>query len=689
MAETPTPRRGETGRDNGSTAGGILPPTTLGFTPYERVLELLGDRVKTRRHNTATSLCPAHNDHKPSLSIKEADDGCVLLNCFAGCRTEEICSALGVEMSELFPPSSWRPECRQSVRPRYYTYVDQSGESWFRVAVIRVPGKPKDTWCEYKIDGQWRTKGGKRNGIVHVENAEGRTRLEAEWERTRKRQLPPFGLLGALESKDKSIFVAEGEKDVETLLDLGLLAITNPGGAGGLGRMSKRPFISAIKDRRVVVLPDNDPAGEDWATEVAALAGPRATDVRVVQLPGLPSKGDVTDWLQMGHEKDELLRLVDESSPTDPLTPEEMVQLKEGRKAAAREERDEAIAGEVERLNSIIFRNFAVREGTPKPERIAEPIAEIARRTIEGCGGEPRRLGDDLFVDRGSLITFLPTPASLFAVMYSHGPVSWAQGRDCESKDFVTKPEFHAGLALHSEQVSAISPVPLEPQPPDVYVLRNADVVGVDTTKGRIGQLLEHFRFVEPRDAAMAQALLLSQFWGGPSGARPLFVITGPDGIGPQGSGKTTLAEVLLGVAAPPFRLEMSRFGDSARKQLLSDSAMTAVGVLVDNVRSICSTEMADLLTAAHIDGRPSHGTQRRRENRMTWVITSVAPELDSDHSGTSHITFSAVADRVSRGWLRPLQGYVFLELTVPGLLGNPVPKLLLFHSSNRGREER
>jgi putative DNA primase/helicase len=38
-----------------------------------------------RRNGYWMALCPAHNDHNPSLSIKEGDDGKPLLYCHAGC----------------------------------------------------------------------------------------------------------------------------------------------------------------------------------------------------------------------------------------------------------------------------------------------------------------------------------------------------------------------------------------------------------------------------------------------------------------------------------------------------------------------------------------------------------------------------------------------------------------------------
>jgi hypothetical protein len=49
------------------------------------------------------SRCPAHSDGSPSLSIREAEDGRILLHCFAGCTVDEICNALDLTVADLFP----------------------------------------------------------------------------------------------------------------------------------------------------------------------------------------------------------------------------------------------------------------------------------------------------------------------------------------------------------------------------------------------------------------------------------------------------------------------------------------------------------------------------------------------------------------------------------------------------------
>lgn len=50
------------------------------------------------------ALCPSHIDKTPSLSIRELEDGRVLLHDFAGCSAEEVLSAVDLTWDALFPP---------------------------------------------------------------------------------------------------------------------------------------------------------------------------------------------------------------------------------------------------------------------------------------------------------------------------------------------------------------------------------------------------------------------------------------------------------------------------------------------------------------------------------------------------------------------------------------------------------
>ena len=73
-------------------------------TPVGRLLSALERRgCRYRRSGSGwQAQCPAHEDRTPSLSVREGSDGRALVHCFAGCETQEILRALGLEFRDLF-----------------------------------------------------------------------------------------------------------------------------------------------------------------------------------------------------------------------------------------------------------------------------------------------------------------------------------------------------------------------------------------------------------------------------------------------------------------------------------------------------------------------------------------------------------------------------------------------------------
>lgn len=75
-----------------------------------RALDLLLERIGCYRlgaqQGCYIARCPAHDDHSPSLSIRETEDGTVLLHCFAGCAVNDIVDALGLKITDLFPATT-------------------------------------------------------------------------------------------------------------------------------------------------------------------------------------------------------------------------------------------------------------------------------------------------------------------------------------------------------------------------------------------------------------------------------------------------------------------------------------------------------------------------------------------------------------------------------------------------------
>jgi putative DNA primase/helicase len=241
--------------------------------PVQAVLDRLRG-VKSTGVAKWIALCPVHeaegNGHRPSLSIGQGDDGRALVNCMAGCATGAVVNALGLKMADLFPPKADAPQTAPRRIVKTYNYLDETGALLFQT----VRFEPKD-FQQRRPDGAggwtWNLKGVRR--VLY-----------------RLPQLLAADPVGW-------VFVVEGEKDADALAALGLVATTNPGGAGKWKNLTDD---SALHDHRVCILPDKDSPGRAHAQDVARRLHGKATDVRIVELPdvgGAPVK-DASDWIE-------------------------------------------------------------------------------------------------------------------------------------------------------------------------------------------------------------------------------------------------------------------------------------------------------------------------------------------------------------------------------------------------------
>ena len=125
-------------------------------------------------------------------------------------------------------------------------------------------------------------------------------------------------LLGAVRAR-RRIYVVEGEKDADGLEQIGLAATCN---AGGAGKWSLE-YSETLRGADVVILPDNDPPGRQHGAKVANMLCGIAASVKVVELPELPLKGDVSDWLDLGHTREELEALAEKAPIWAPEAPQD------------------------------------------------------------------------------------------------------------------------------------------------------------------------------------------------------------------------------------------------------------------------------------------------------------------------------------------------------------------------------
>ena len=216
------------------------------------------------------ACCPAHDDQRPSLSIKVGDDK-ILLKCHAGCPNEEILAAVGLHWHDLFLDTV---PARKLVAK--YNYVDENGDLLFQA--LRY--KPK-TFGVRRPDGD--------GGWVY--NISGQRRV-------------PYRLPELLESD--WVLVVEGEKDVKTAEKMNVPATCNAFGAGNWLPGYNEHF----RGKRVYIIPDQDGPGERHARTVACALFPVAKRVKVVRLP---AGKDLSEWRELGGTRKQLIKLINDT----------------------------------------------------------------------------------------------------------------------------------------------------------------------------------------------------------------------------------------------------------------------------------------------------------------------------------------------------------------------------------------
>lgn len=253
-----------------------------GLSPIERVLPRL-QRVR-KCGKGWSARCPAHNDRKPSLTIGVGDDNKVLLNCHAGCSYAAIMTAMGLQESDGFAEENLPAlDLRASGLPPHkitclYDYRDEQGNTLYQT----VRFEPKDFRQRHQNgSGQW------------VWNLVGTHRVLY--------RLPELLVADC----NEPVWLVEGEKDADNLANLGLIATTSPMGAQGW----RKEYAEFLRNRHVIIVPDNDPPGHEYAGSIIKTLRGIAASVNIILLPGLPPSGDVSDWLADGHTKAELTAL--------------------------------------------------------------------------------------------------------------------------------------------------------------------------------------------------------------------------------------------------------------------------------------------------------------------------------------------------------------------------------------------
>lgn len=228
--------------------------------------------------------CPCHKDSTASLSVRAMPNGAVQFHCFAGCLREDLRAALGLSAQ---PRAPYRDIPRGPPPPTLvaeYAYRDANRE----VIATKRRYQPKrfewTSWCDLE---QRQRPGLPAGGMALI---------------------PLYNLPALISSiaNETPIVVVEGEKSAERLITLGYTATCCPEGASGAASAYTLERWSVLAGARVALLPDNDDAGRAHTERLTATLAPLVRALCRVELPKLPQKGDVWDWLEAGNPPDAL-----------------------------------------------------------------------------------------------------------------------------------------------------------------------------------------------------------------------------------------------------------------------------------------------------------------------------------------------------------------------------------------------
>jgi hypothetical protein len=283
---------------------------THGVRDCNSPVENIVDRLQAQRSTTGwVAKCPAHEDRTPSLSISEGNDGRALIVCHAGCRTQDVLGALGLELRDLYPRQGGGNGSKHAPAPVPAASTPFDWQSCVRAFTDRDVDKVA-AWRGYSPDfvKELRTSGligifenqvalpvGNNGKVIgcHYRLKDGSWRYLPAGTKTAPLVIgEPHG--------DDTVYVFESQWDMFAFMDLsyerhGIVATR--GGSNG------KLVAGLIPDTaKVYVWPQNDDPGEKWLKDV------RSHTKAVVKSCKVPaSHKDLNDWVRAGATSDDLI----------------------------------------------------------------------------------------------------------------------------------------------------------------------------------------------------------------------------------------------------------------------------------------------------------------------------------------------------------------------------------------------
>ena len=326
----------------------------------EQIAKTLGNAKRANGQWVASCPVPTHGkgngDRNPSLSINMNEDGKPLFHCHGGCSQEEVFST--IRALNLLPELMERADPLANIKPlpkfefeQEWLYQDEDRTTVFIKQRLKV-GESGKTYRLYKVDP---------DGRKHSSLGDAR--------------IVPYNLPALLDAKTagRNIFLVEGETAADAITSIGMIATTAHTGAGSWPQAITEYFAGA----QVIILPDNDVPGWQYAHKAATAILPIAKSVKVVDL-GLQGQGDdAYEFIEAGGGRAELVALVKSAQI---ITSVDQVTMPERLNSIINEVQIATPAAE------DIAKEFA---SDPKPQEQAKPQKQINIEHWDSIQDEP------------------------------------------------------------------------------------------------------------------------------------------------------------------------------------------------------------------------------------------------------------------------------------------------------------
>jgi len=453
--------------------------------------------------------------------------------------------------------------------------------------------------------------------------------------------------------KASQVFAVEGEKDVETMRRLGLVATTNSGG----GKFWESDFNAYFDGKDVVVIADNDEVGEAHADNLVAQLKTIAKCVKRITPSKLP-KGDVTDYIEKeGGTLASLMEMVDRAGEATVKDDADVLAAKEANTTPL-------VNWELGEIKARTRKDgTAYAKQTYRARRVDDICDDIRTRFLQF----PRRLGGVLF-DYTRNHKNRPGNRKIMPILTCDALRAWTDGTSGQQSNFMSGAEF-ASWKVVFERLSqtatvydGIANAPWWPNRADVFPTY-AILPTADPTHSKFDEFVAFFNPATEADATLIRAFFMSPMFFTGHDDRPAWCI---DTVDAQQSGKTSVVkacaalynETVLDMDLKTVNGDINQL----KKRILSSEGRSKRIALFDNLdQTLKSGNLAQLVTADSITGMAPYGRgEETRRNDITWCATVNGADVDTDMATRTYTIHITAPKSYKPRWTRDL--YAFIE---------------------------